>query len=66
MFTYASQQVRRDVHDATWQAFWQTAIDGKRANDVAADLGMSAAAVYLAKSRVMARLKDEVRQLTDE
>ena len=66
VFTYASQQVRRDVHDATWQAFWQTAIEGKRGNDVAADLGMSTAAVYLAKSRVMARLKEKVRQLTDE
>ena len=60
-FSWACQQVRRDVTDATWQAFWRTAIDGQRIKQVAADLGMTLAAVYLARSRVIARLKELVR-----
>ena len=58
LFAYAGEQIRHEVQDTTWQAFWQTAVEGKP--------GMSVAAVYLAKSRVMARLKDRVRQLNDE
>jgi RNA polymerase sigma-70 factor (ECF subfamily) len=54
---WACEQVRRDVSDATWQAFWRTAIDGQRGNQVAADLGLTVAAVYHARSRVLARLK---------
>ena len=61
VFAWACEQVRRDVTEATWQAFWRTAVDGQPARPVAADLGLSVAAVYLARSRVLARLKELVR-----
>jgi RNA polymerase sigma factor (sigma-70 family) len=61
VFAWACEQVRRDVTDATWQAFWRTAVHGEAARPVAADLGLSVAAVYLARSRVLARLKELVR-----
>jgi RNA polymerase sigma-70 factor (ECF subfamily) len=54
------------VQDSTWQAFWQTAVEGKSAKDAAATLGTSVATVYLGKSRVMARLKEFVRRLEDD
>lgn len=63
LFTWAAEQVQREVQPATWQAFRRTAVEGESGKDVAADLGMSVAAVYLAKSRVMARLKELVREL---
>jgi RNA polymerase sigma-70 factor (ECF subfamily) len=66
LFTWAAERVRATVREATWQAFWRTAVEGDRGQDVARDLGMTVAAVYLAKSRVMARLKEHVRQLQDE
>ena len=49
-----------EAADATWQAFWRTAVDGQSSKDTAAQLGMTVAAVYLARSRVVARLKDLV------
>jgi RNA polymerase sigma-70 factor (ECF subfamily) len=61
LFAWACDQVRREVSDASWQAFWRTAIDGLPGKRVAAELGLSVAAVYLAKSRVLARLKELVR-----
>jgi RNA polymerase sigma-70 factor (ECF subfamily) len=61
VFTWACEQVRRDVSDTTWQAFWRTAIDCRPGKEVAADLGVSVAAVYLARHRVLARLKELVR-----
>jgi RNA polymerase sigma-70 factor (ECF subfamily) len=38
-------------------------VDGKSGKEVAQRLGMTAAAVYLAKSRVMARLRAQIQQL---
>jgi RNA polymerase sigma-70 factor (ECF subfamily) len=63
---YATERVRLTFEDATWQAFAQTAIDGKPVKDVAAGLGMTVGAVYIARSRVLGRIKDEVRKLLDE
>jgi RNA polymerase sigma factor (sigma-70 family) len=57
VFAWACEQVRALVTDGTWQAFWRTAVDGQPSKQVAADLKMSVAAVYLARSRVIARLK---------
>jgi RNA polymerase sigma-70 factor (ECF subfamily) len=59
-FAWAAQRVRAEVRDLTWQAFWRTAVEGQSGQEVAASLGMSVAAVYLAKSRVMARLKEQL------
>ena len=63
---YATEQVRLGFEEATWQAFAQTALEGKPAKDVAAGLGMTVGAVYIARSRVLSRIKDEVRKLLDE
>jgi RNA polymerase sigma-70 factor (ECF subfamily) len=60
IFSWACEQVRRAVTDSTWQAFWKTAVDGHSGKEVAAELGLSVAAVYLARSRVQARLKELV------
>jgi RNA polymerase sigma-70 factor (ECF subfamily) len=61
VFAWACEQVRREVTDSTWQAFWRTAFQGQPGKRVAADLGLSVAAVYLARSRVLARLRELVR-----
>ena len=66
LFTWAAEQVRPSAQEATWQAFWRTAVEGQSGQEVAQALGMTVAAVYLAKSRVMARLKEEIRQLQVE
>jgi RNA polymerase sigma-70 factor (ECF subfamily) len=66
LFGCAAEQVRGDFREATWQAFWETAVEGKAAKEVAERLGLSVAAVYLAKGRVMARLKEQIRILQGE
>lgn len=61
----ATELVRADFEPNTWQAFWQTAVDGRTAADVAADLGITANAVRIAKSRVRSRLREELDGLLD-
>jgi RNA polymerase sigma factor (sigma-70 family) len=63
LFGWAAERVRRRFEETTWRAFWQVGVEGRRPKDAAAALGMTLAAVYMAKSRVLAALKHEVRQL---
>ena len=63
LFAWASDQVRPMVADATWQAFWRTTIDERDGKEVAESLGMSVGAVYVAKSRVLARLKEAIASI---
>jgi RNA polymerase sigma-70 factor (ECF subfamily) len=57
--------VRPEFTDATWQAFQRLALDGASGRVVAAELGLSVNAVLIAKSRVLARLRQEAQGLVD-
>lgn len=59
----AAQRVQREVLACTWQAFWQTVIDGQPVPEVAARLGMSKASVYMARKRVGDRLREAAAEL---
>jgi RNA polymerase sigma-70 factor (ECF subfamily) len=61
----AIECIRGEFEPRTWEAFWRVFVDGQAAADVASALGISANAVYLAKSRVLRRLRDEFAALID-
>src|SRR5262249_30627593 len=61
MFTWACAEVRPSVSESTWQAFWRTAVSNQSGKLVADELGISVAAVYLARRRVLARLQESIR-----
>jgi RNA polymerase sigma-70 factor (ECF subfamily) len=65
VFAWACEQARKDVTHSTWKAFWRTAMDGHPTQQVAADLGLTAAAVYLARHRVLARLRELVQSVRE-
>jgi RNA polymerase sigma-70 factor (ECF subfamily) len=59
----AMERIKNEFQESTWQAFHLTAVDGRAASEVAAELALSPGAVYVAKSRVLARLKEEVEDI---
>lgn len=61
---WAAEQIRTEFSEATWKMFWQTAIEGVPIADVAKSTGRSAGAIYVARHRVMARLKEKVREVS--
>jgi RNA polymerase sigma-70 factor (ECF subfamily) len=65
-FAWAAERVQKEFQERTWKAFWQTAVEGKNPTEVGAALKMSPGAVYVAKSRVIARLREEIESLTNE
>lgn len=56
----ALESIRTEFHERTWQAFWGTAVEGRCAADIAADLDMQPGGVRVAKSRVLLRLRQEL------
>ena len=65
LFACAVERVRPEFRESSWQAFWKTAVENHSATTVADELGVSLGAVYIAKSRVLARLKAVVAALGD-
>jgi RNA polymerase sigma-70 factor, ECF subfamily len=59
----ALEMIRGEFEPHTWEAFWQTAVEGRVTTDVAADLSMSPGAVRVAKSRVLHRLRTDLGEL---
>jgi RNA polymerase sigma-70 factor (ECF subfamily) len=63
LFHRAAEQVRGEVHQETWQAFWETAIAENSPAETAKKLGMTIGAVRVAKCRVLARLRAAVSEM---
>jgi len=57
------ERIGPEFEPTTWRAFRGVVLEGKRVAEVAAELGISANAVSIAKSRVLHRLRQEVRGL---
>jgi RNA polymerase sigma-70 factor (ECF subfamily) len=65
LFHLASERTREEFEPTSWRAFWETAVEGRSAQEVSRTLGMSVGAIYTAKSRVLARLKSAVAELEE-
>jgi RNA polymerase sigma-70 factor, ECF subfamily len=65
LFRRGLDLIRAEFEPRTWQAFWQTAVEGRSAADVGNDLAMSPGAVRVAKSRVLQRLRAELGDLSE-
>jgi len=59
----AMERVKGEFQENTWRAFWLTAVEGLAVADVSKEVGLSNGAIYVAKSRVLARLKQEVETM---
>jgi len=57
--------MKTDFQPATWQACWEHVVRGRSVAEVASELGISVKAVYLAKARVLRRLRQELDGLWD-
>ena len=65
-FRKAAEIVRSRADESTWLPFSLTMIDGLSTIEAASQLNCSEAVVYAARSRIMRRLRDVVKELGDE
>ncbi len=61
----ALELMESDFQPTTWRAFWECTVNERPAADVATELQVSLDSVYAAKSRVLRRLRAEMRDLLD-
>lgn len=61
----AVELMQTDFEPETWRAFWEVTVNGRAAAEVAGELGLSVNAIYLAKGRVLRRLRQELDGLLD-
>jgi RNA polymerase sigma-70 factor (ECF subfamily) len=59
LYQRAVRLIQEEFTERTWQAFWRVTVEDQAPADVAADLGLTPGAVYIAKSRVLKRLRQE-------
>jgi RNA polymerase sigma-70 factor (ECF subfamily) len=63
LYRRALEFIQGEFEGRTWQMFWRSVIENVSTAAVAAELGVSAAAVRQARSRVLRRLREEAAEL---
>lgn len=66
LFRWAASEVRRKTGEVNWMAFWKTSVDAKPITDVAVELGISEGAVYVARCRILKRIRELVHERLSE
>lgn len=61
----ALQLMQAEFVPTTWKACWETVVHGRSAADVSRELGISENAVYIARCRVLRRLRQELGGLVE-
>ena len=62
----ALERIRPRVERTTWEAFHRVWVEGKPPLETARELGIAIDAVYLAKSRMLRRLREEVVAIAED
>ncbi|MEM9079351.1 MAG: sigma-70 family RNA polymerase sigma factor [Verrucomicrobiota bacterium] len=66
LFQWAAEKVEPEFSPNNWQAFHRTAVLEEDPREVATDLQMSRASVYMSRSRVLSRIRERIASVADE
>lgn len=66
LYAKAIELIRGEFSERDWQAFFRSVVDGQEPGEIASQLQVSTNIVYLAKSRILRRLKQEFSGLLPE
>jgi RNA polymerase sigma-70 factor (ECF subfamily) len=66
LIVWAAEQVRDQFRPTSWQAFWATQIEGRDVAEVAADLHVSPGAIYMSRSRILAKIRAKIAEVEHE
>ena len=66
IFQWAAEQLRPSFKEVNWQAFWLSTVEELPIEEVAVRLNIECSQVYVARSRIMARLAKLVQERLSE
>lgn len=61
---WGAEQIRPEFSPMTWQLFWESVVLGRNVAEVARETGRSAGAIYMARFKVLQRLKEVVQSVS--
>ena len=64
-FRWAAGEIQIEFKPATWSMFWESTVEGKAVEHVAKAHERTSGAVYLARYRVMRRLREKLDEVSD-
>ncbi|MEM9353650.1 MAG: sigma-70 family RNA polymerase sigma factor [Planctomycetota bacterium] len=65
LFRWAADKVRDEVEESTWLAFWRTSVEGAPPQKVADELEKKVGSIYVAKSRIVLRIRELIASVDD-
>ncbi|MEM6362904.1 MAG: sigma-70 family RNA polymerase sigma factor [Planctomycetota bacterium] len=65
LFDRVSRLVQAEFTETTWSAFQLTSVEGQKPTEVAQQLGLSVGAVYVAKNRVLQRIRERLAAIDE-
>jgi RNA polymerase sigma-70 factor (ECF subfamily) len=66
LVVWAAEQVQGEFRETSWKAFQATQVEGRSVAEVAAELGVTPGSIYMSRSRIMARIRSRLKDVTDE
>lgn len=65
LFRLAASEIRGRIDETNWTAFWRSMIEGDPIDQVAQDLNITRGAVYVARCRVIKRIRRWIEERTE-
>ncbi len=62
---WAANEVKPEFTTDTWQMFWLSTVEGQSVDDVVLQMGRSRGAIYIARCRVIQRIKELLAQSSE-
>lgn len=66
IFHWASEKLKPSFKPTNWEAFWLSTVDGQPIDEVAKRLDIDVGTIYVARSRIMARLSQLIQDRLDD
>ena len=66
VFARVAARIQDQFHQQTWNAFWMSVVESRSIQQVASELGMSPGSIYVARSRVMNRIRQEANKICEQ
>ena len=61
---WAAEQIRPEFSPMTWRLFWESVVLGRTVAEVACETGRTAGAIYMARFKILQRLKAMVQSVS--
>ncbi len=65
VFRWAASRVKQSVSQNHWNAFWLSSVEGLPIAELATKLGISVGAIYIARSRIIVKIKEQVARFDE-